>query len=319
MAQINCYVYKGQMTSMNGYPTRSVVLLGYKNINPASSTNVEAQSRKITVCTDNSVVNKVISTSSQLSRSPSLGADNSCCINELTYSNLSAEINQTVEEQNLIEKSLKSPSNVFDSRSENPQESEVLTESRSPSLEAVCPVSTENKLHSCTMHEGLLFPAEYYVRTTRHMSSCQRKIALETVIQNHLGARKKGFKSKIKEPTKILNLSSEKTDQSEIPMPDTCEGQPSSRSPSQKHLSPAEFSSPAGPSEEDDCSVKAVIQPRERTHRGKRKSACTSELDHCELLLSTSSMLTVNRSQEEVTLHRQQDKKAAIHGNTSTH
>ncbi|KAM4024123.1 partner and localizer of BRCA2 isoform 2-T2 [Anomaloglossus baeobatrachus] len=42
-------------------------------------------------------------------------------------------------------------------------------------------------LDSCTLVEGLLFPVEYYVRTTRRMTSCQRKVDLEAVINSQLG------------------------------------------------------------------------------------------------------------------------------------
>ncbi|XP_044159253.1 partner and localizer of BRCA2-like isoform X2 [Bufo gargarizans] len=50
-------------------------------------------------------------------------------------------------------------------------------------------------LDSCTLVEGLLFPVEYYVRTTRRMTSCQRKVDLEAVINSHLGMARKGAKS----------------------------------------------------------------------------------------------------------------------------
>ncbi|XP_056392948.1 partner and localizer of BRCA2 isoform X2 [Hyla sarda] len=47
-------------------------------------------------------------------------------------------------------------------------------------------------LDSCTLVEGLLFPVEYYVRTTRRMTSFQRKVDLEAVIHSHLGTARKG-------------------------------------------------------------------------------------------------------------------------------
>uniref|UniRef100_A0A8V5FLT0 Uncharacterized protein n=1 Tax=Melopsittacus undulatus TaxID=13146 RepID=A0A8V5FLT0_MELUD len=53
-------------------------------------------------------------------------------------------------------------------------------------------------LSSCTVVEGLLFPVEYYVRTTRRMSSCQRKVDLDAVILSQLGRSKKGQRSKCK-------------------------------------------------------------------------------------------------------------------------
>ncbi|NWR66548.1 PALB2 protein, partial [Bucorvus abyssinicus] len=54
----------------------------------------------------------------------------------------------------------------------------------------------ESALSSCTVVEGLLFPVEYYVRTTRRMSSCQRTVDLDAVILSQLGRSKKGQRSK---------------------------------------------------------------------------------------------------------------------------
>ncbi|KAM3916329.1 partner and localizer of BRCA2 isoform 2-T2 [Leptodactylus fuscus] len=51
-------------------------------------------------------------------------------------------------------------------------------------------------LDSCTLVEGLLFPVEYYVRTTRRMTSCQRKVDLEAVIHSHLGTARKGARGR---------------------------------------------------------------------------------------------------------------------------
>lgn len=45
-------------------------------------------------------------------------------------------------------------------------------------------------LDSCTLVEGLLFPAEYYVRTTRRMSSSQSQPNMEAVIHTQLSIRR---------------------------------------------------------------------------------------------------------------------------------
>nr|XP_058892924.1 partner and localizer of BRCA2 isoform X5 [Kogia breviceps] len=282
-----------------------------KNISPALPVNLETQDKKMTVFTDNPEVNESISASGQPPRTPNLEADNSCSINELTYDNLVANENQNLKEQNHTEMSFKSPNNALGGRNESLLEKEVLSQSKSLSLEVISPVSTENQTHSCTVLEGLLFPAEYYVRTTRRMSNCQRKVALEAVIQSHLGVRKKGFKNKNKESAKKLNVSNEETNQSEIKMSDTYAEQPSSKSP-QKLLSLTEVNSPAGPTK-DDFSRKAVTQPSGRKRKGRRKSVCTPLLDHHELLLPTSGTSSVNRSKEEVALHKDQNEKAIIH------
>ncbi|GAB1292647.1 Partner and localizer of BRCA2 [Apodemus speciosus] len=262
---------------------------------PASSTNLVAQDKKMTVFKDKSVY-KTVSAGGQLPGSP-----NSSFLNDLTHSNLPADTTQN-------SKSLKSPGNIVDRRNENLQEDEILSSSKNLSPAAVSPPSTESQIHSCTMLEGLLFPAEYYVRTTRRMSDCQRKIALEAVIQSHLGVKKLKKKNKA---TKATVLSSEETDQSESSVLDTSTGQLSSENLSQKLLSPAKVGSPPGPA--DNPSRKAITQPSGRGHRGKRKSVCTSTLDHCQLLFPPCAALAVNRSKGKFTKHKCQNREVIIH------
>ncbi|XP_031244033.1 partner and localizer of BRCA2 isoform X3 [Mastomys coucha] len=262
---------------------------------PASSINLVAQDKKTTIFTDNSVY-KAVSANDQLPGSP-----NSCSVNDLTLSKLPANTTQN-------SKSLKSPSNIIDVRNENLQEDEILGSSKNLSPAAVSPPSTESQIHSCTMLEGLLFPAEYYVRTTRRMSDSQRKIALEAVIQCHLGVKKKELKKK--KATKDVVLSSEETDPSESGMLDTSTGKLSSGSLSQKLLSAAEVSSPPGPADNRPA------RPPGRGHRGKRKSVRTSTLDHCQLLFPPCVALAVNRSKGKFTKHKCQNRELIIHGMT---
>ncbi|XP_070635908.1 partner and localizer of BRCA2 isoform X2 [Bos indicus] len=282
-----------------------------RNISSASPVNLEVQKKKITVSTDNPEVNKAGSTSGQAARSPNLEADNSCFINELTCDNLVENENQNLKEQNHTEMSLKSPNDALGGRNESLLEKEVLSQSKNLSLEVISPVSTEDQIHSCTVLEGLLFPAEYYVRTTRRMSGCQRKVALEAVIQSHLGVRKKGFKNKSMKSAKKFNVCNEKTKQSEIKVSDKHAEQPSSRSP-QKLLSLTEVSFSTD-STEDDFSRKTVTKPSGKKCRGRRKSACTSLLDHHELLLPTTGTSGVKKSKEEIALHKDQNEKAIVH------
>ncbi|XP_054849547.1 partner and localizer of BRCA2 [Eublepharis macularius] len=69
-----------------------------------------------------------------------------------------------------------------------------------PLLEEGAPATpASSRWDSCTVVEGLLFPAEYYVRTTRRMSSCQRELNLAAVIQSQLGKRRKGQGVALKE------------------------------------------------------------------------------------------------------------------------
>lgn len=99
--------------------------------------------------------------------------------------------------------------------------------------EASLAAPTENPLSSCTVVEGLLFPVEYYVRTTRRMSSCQREVNLAAVIESQLGKGKKGQRRPVQKDKNPKNpvLSSpglpESDDQArkEFPPPDA-EGGP---------------------------------------------------------------------------------------------
>ncbi|XP_037363311.1 partner and localizer of BRCA2 isoform X2 [Talpa occidentalis] len=277
-----------------------------ENIGPTSPVNLETQDKRMTILTNTPEVNKAVNTSVHLPLSPTLEADNSSSLDELSYNNLLAHENQSLKEQNHIEKSFES----LDIRNESLQESELLSQSESVSLKVISPDSAEDQVHSCTMLEGLMFPAEYYIRTTRRMSNCQRKVALEAVIQNHLGGRKKGFKNK--ETNKNVNLSNEEMDQSEIRMSDTCAGLLSSRSPFQKLFSLTEVNSSSGATNHD-FSRKVVTQPSGRRLRGKRKSDCTSVLDYHEMLQSTSGISSVCRSKEQVSLHKEQNQKPIIH------
>uniref|UniRef100_A0A667IP13 Partner and localizer of BRCA2 n=1 Tax=Lynx canadensis TaxID=61383 RepID=A0A667IP13_LYNCA len=265
---------------------------GLKNIIPASPVNLEAQDQKMTVSTDNPEVNKAVSASGQLPRSPDLETDNLCSVNEFAYNNLSANGNQNLKGQNHTEECLKSPHNTLDDRNESPQEKEVVSQSKSLSPEVISPASAENQTHSCTMLEGLPFPAEYYVRTTRRMSSYQRKVALEVVIQNHLGVKKKGYKNKSKEATKNLNLPSEKLTRVE--------------------LGPLTHSTlPLGP-------LKITFPGRQLSSHlvgdtEEKQSQSAPVLDDDELLLPTFGTSGVNRSKEEVALNKEQNGKAIIH------
>ncbi|XP_069860427.1 partner and localizer of BRCA2 isoform X1 [Dipodomys merriami] len=277
----------------------------FQNISPSPPLDLQVQGRKISICTDDPVVNNTIGAPSQLARSPNLVADNSCNRHELAYSNSAANITQDLKEQSHhTGNSLKS-SNTLDSRDQTVQEKEALSQSQSLTLEPGSPASTEIQAHSCTMIEGLLFPAEYYVRTTRRMSDSQRKIALEAVIQSHLGVRKKGFKNKEKGTTKNVKLSSE-ADQSEISMSDTSSGL-SSSGPSQEPLSQSEVCSPSASPENSHCPRRPVTKSSSRRHRGKRKSAYTLSLDQCEQLLPSSSTFGVKwfsfHQSENATIH----------------
>ncbi|XP_060116975.1 partner and localizer of BRCA2 [Heteronotia binoei] len=73
-------------------------------------------------------------------------------------------------------------------------------EAASPLFEGVSPAApTRSLLDSCTVVEGLLFPVEYYVRTTRRMASRQRELNLAAVIQSQLGTRRRSQRASPKD------------------------------------------------------------------------------------------------------------------------
>ncbi|XP_053220223.1 partner and localizer of BRCA2 isoform X2 [Podarcis raffonei] len=74
-----------------------------------------------------------------------------------------------------------------------------LEETGTPLLDRAPATPAKDVLSSCTVVEGLLFPVEYYVRTTRRMSSQQREVNLEAVIQTQLGKSRKGQRIVCKE------------------------------------------------------------------------------------------------------------------------
>ncbi|CAI9599711.1 unnamed protein product, partial [Staurois parvus] len=69
-------------------------------------------------------------------------------------------------------------------------------------------------LSSCTLVEGLLFPVEYYVRTTRRMTSCQRKVDLEAVISSHLLTGRKGSRGRSRRNSTSLSTPVSASDNS---------------------------------------------------------------------------------------------------------
>ncbi|XP_039696145.1 partner and localizer of BRCA2 isoform X1 [Pteropus medius] len=286
---------------------------GLEDISPTSPVTIEAHYKKEAVSAGDPEINKASGASGRLPTSPNLEADDVRPVDELSYDTLLADNDQHLKEQNRTEKCPESSSNAPVGRTESLQEDEGLSRAESLGLEGISPVPTGNQTHSCTALEGLLFPAEYYVRITRRMSRCQRKGALEAVIQSHLGVRKKGFKNANKEAATNVNFSNRETNQREIRMSDPSPRRPSSRSPFQKLPSATEISSPAGPPK-NDFFEKAVTQPSGRRRRGKRKSVCTPTLDHQGPLLHSSGTSGANRPKRDVAVHEDQDEKAIVHG-----
>ncbi|XP_055994893.1 partner and localizer of BRCA2 [Sorex fumeus] len=277
-----------------------------KNICPINS---EAQDKNLTIFKDISEENKGGSSRDQPPRGLNVEPDNFPSVNEHPDGNLLAHRNQSLNEHHHTETLVDSPDNVRKGGNESLQKQVIGSQSKSVIPEGTAPVSSENQAHSCTMIEGLLFPAEYYVRTTRHMSDSQRKVALESVIQNHLGIRKKILRNK-KETTKTVSHSNEETGQSETRTSNLGTGQPASRGP--QKLSWTEVRSPPE-SAKDDFLRKLVSQPFGGRQSGKRKSSISSVLDHHELLLPTSGTSAAARSKGQV-VHEEKTQNTIVHG-----
>ncbi|KAL2299137.1 hypothetical protein Nmel_014755 [Mimus melanotis] len=173
----------------------------------------------------------------------------------------------------------------------------------------------ESTLSSCTVVEGLLFPLEYYVRTTRRMSNCQRKVDLDAVILSQLGRSKKAQRSKCKQ--KDANPSQETPEgdlePGAVPFPFLeAENDQGNSGSSQKSL-PASGSSSSSTCLESisQKSIPSTRQEQKRSQRkqkGRRKSACKAPMHPAsqELIESQdptaangSSALLSNENQSE--------------------
>ncbi|NWU79794.1 PALB2 protein, partial [Onychorhynchus coronatus] len=152
-----------------------------------------------------------------------------------------------------------------------------------PPKEATAP---EGVLSSCTVVEGLLFPVEYYVRTTRRMSSCQRKVDLDAVILSQLGRSKKGQRSKCKQKDANSDQPSQERAKGDLGsgvMPFAflgAEKDPANSSSSEKSLPVSSSSSTSLGS----ISQKSIISTRQeqsrsqRKEKGRRRSACKAPM-----------------------------------------
>ncbi|NXD91884.1 PALB2 protein, partial [Chaetorhynchus papuensis] len=155
----------------------------------------------------------------------------------------------------------------------------------SPADKAVAP---EGTLSSCTVVEGLLFPVEYYVRTTRRMSNCQRKVDLDAVILSQLGKRKKGQRSKCKQKDANPSQPSQERDESYlepgvVPSPFLgAESDPANSSSSQKSLPGSSGSgsstSLGSISQKSITSTRQEQRQSQRKWKGRRKSACKAPM-----------------------------------------
>ncbi|NXQ15168.1 PALB2 protein, partial [Peucedramus taeniatus] len=150
----------------------------------------------------------------------------------------------------------------------------------SPADKAVAP---KGMLSSCTVVEGLLFPVEYYVRTTRRMSSCQRKVDLDAVILSQLGRSKKGQRSKGKQKDSNPNQPLQERAEGDLePGVEPflflgAENDQANSSSSQKSLPACSSSSSTSLESISQKSITSTRQEQrqsQRKQKGRRKSAC---------------------------------------------
>ncbi|XP_053936711.1 partner and localizer of BRCA2 isoform X2 [Cuculus canorus] len=195
-----------------------------------------------------------------------------------------------------------------------PSENRQLeTESRLlPSEKVTAP---ESALDSCTVVEGLLFPVEYYVRTTRRMSNCQRKVDLDAVILSQLGRSKKGQRSKCKQRDVNSDRPSQERVKNDLESGAVlcpylgAENDSVNESSPQKSL-PASSGSSTSLGSLSQSSATGMEQDWRRSQRkqkGRRKSARTPSVHHAsqegreslDLLVREGSSLLPNECQSE--------------------
>ncbi|NXK64928.1 PALB2 protein, partial [Sylvietta virens] len=186
----------------------------------------------------------------------------------------------------------------------------------SPADKAAAP---EGMLSSCTVVEGLLFPVEYYVRTTRRMSNCQRKVDLDAVILSQLGRSKKGQRSKGKQKDANPNQPSQERAEGDLepailPFPFLgAENNQANASSSQKSL-PASSSSSSTSLE--SISQKTITSTRQeqrqsqRKQKGRRKSACKAPMHPVsQELIGSQDPTLANESRALLSNENQSEKE----------
>ncbi|NXD25808.1 PALB2 protein, partial [Spelaeornis formosus] len=204
--------------------------------------------------------------------------------------------------------------NALDSDEELLENQQLEIQSRlSPDKAA----AAEDMLSSCTVVEGLLFPVEYYVRTTRRMSSCQRKVDLDAVILSQLGRSKKGQRGKCKQKDANPNQPSQERTEGDLepgvmPFPFLgAENDQANSGSSQKSL-PASSSSSTSL---ESVSQKSITRTRQeqrqsqRKQKGRRKSACKAPVPPVSQELIESQDPTMASESSALLSNENQSKK----------
>ncbi|XP_074775947.1 partner and localizer of BRCA2 isoform X2 [Athene noctua] len=176
-------------------------------------------------------------------------------------------------------------------------------QSRLPHPEKV--TAPESALNSCTVVEGLLFPVEYYVRTTRRMSNCQRKVDLDAVILSQLGRSKKGQRSKCKQKDANSDWPSQERIENDLESGIVlfpflgAENDAASSSSPQKSLPVSSGSSTSlgSSSQNSVASTKRDQRRSQRKQKGRRKSACTPPVHQgSQQLIESLDLITLRGS-----------------------
>ncbi|NXS66064.1 PALB2 protein, partial [Pandion haliaetus] len=175
----------------------------------------------------------------------------------------------------------------------------------------------DSALNSCTVVEGLLFPLEYYVRTTRRMSNCQRKVDLDAVILSQLGRSKKGQRSKCKQKDANPDWPSQERVENDLesgvtPFPFLgAENDPANSSSPQKPLPMSSGSSTSlgSISQNSIASTKQDQRRSQRKQKGRRKSTCNSPVHQVSQELIGSLDLTATRKSSSLLSNECQSEK----------
>ncbi|XP_010084279.1 PREDICTED: partner and localizer of BRCA2, partial [Pterocles gutturalis] len=176
----------------------------------------------------------------------------------------------------------------------------------------------ESPLNSCTVVEGLLFPVEYYVRTTRRMSNCQRKVDLDAVILSQLGRSKKSQRSKCKQKDANSDRPSQERAENDlesggVPFPFLgAEDDPANSSSPQKSLPASSGSSTSlgSISQNSIASTKRDRRPSQRKQKGRRKSTCKPPVHQVsQELIESLDLITTRESSSLLSNECQSEKE----------
>ncbi|XP_067859853.1 partner and localizer of BRCA2 [Heptranchias perlo] len=136
---------------------------------------------------------------------------------------------------------------------------------------ALCEAPADSPLNSCTLVEGLLFPVEYYVRTTRRMTSCQRRVDLDAVIYSHLGKSRNGGRGRFRKSIRNQNSPVKGSSKAEGEISDTL-----LLFNSQEECVGGSNEASTQPDSQDPCNI-GVESQRIKSNRGKERKRGSGE------------------------------------------